>query len=110
MLYISPAKAYAEREEQFDEEWIDNLRLQLNDYTSTVEELYVKLISKFLRDLALESLSHPESPFQLNLVRVVDENDNVVYKTFHAVVQGIAEDADGNTVYFTTAGPITVLP
>lgn len=109
MLYINPAKAYAELKDDIDAEWIDDLRIQLDDYDSTIEQLYVKLVSEFLRDLAIQSLSDPNNDFQLNLAQIVDENGEIVYKTFHATVQGVAEDVEGNTVYFTPAGPITVL-
>lgn len=109
MLYIDPAKAYEELESELDDDWIDELRIELDDYESTVEQLYVRLVSELLRDLAIQSLSDPNNDFQLNLARVVDENDKVIFKTFHATVQGVAEDIEGNTVYFTPAGPITVL-
>lgn len=109
MLYIDPAKAYAELKDDIDTEWVDDLRIQLDDYDSTIEQLYVRLVSEFLRDLAIQSLSDPNNDFQLNLAQIVDENDKVIFKTFHATIQGVAEDADDNTVYFTPAGAITVL-
>lgn len=109
MLYIDPIEAYNDIKDDLDEDWVDDLRIELDDYESTVEQLYVKLLSDFLKDLAIQSLSDPQNDFQLNLARVVDENGKVVYKTFHATVQGVAEDSDGNTVYFTPAGAITVL-
>lgn len=109
MLYISPAKAVAEIKDDISEEWLDDLRIELDDFESTIEELYVKLYSEFFRDLAIQSLANAQHNFQLNVKNVLDRKGEIVYQTLHAAVQGVATDAEGRTVFLTTTGPITVL-
>lgn len=106
MLYIS-ITAILDRASDADADEIRALARTLGVSADTpIEDLLATFLNDYLAEMVKERL---RTGVSLNASIIVDENREVVFTDATFLATGIGKDAQGNTVFFTSAGPLTVI-
>lgn len=106
MLYISVSSVL----ERSDENTADELRALALTLGLGEDATPETILSFFLNDHLAEMVrQHLRNGVSMNAALIVDENREVVYTDATFLATGVGQDAQGNTVFFTSAGPLTVI-